>query len=132
MPLFAGGRTSSLTRQAAFNHQQSLDILQSLQRTTLRKTRDAFRGVTANLKRIHALEQAIVSNKSSLDANEVGLEVGTRTIVDVLDAQSNLSRAKLELSIAKKDYILNILNLKNNAGTLSEADLGIVNNWLAH
>ena len=93
---------------------------------------EAFRGVTANLKRIHALEQAIVSNKSSLDANEVGLEVGTRTIVDVLDAQSNLSRAKLELSIAKKDYILNILNLKNNAGTLSEADLSIVNNWLAH
>ncbi|SHJ18506.1 TolC family outer membrane protein [Cycloclasticus pugetii] len=132
VPLFAGGRTSSLTRQAAFNHQQSLDILQSLQRTTLRKTRDAFRGVTTNLKRIHALEQAIVSNKSSLDANEVGLEVGTRTIVDVLDAQSNLSRAKLELSIAKKDYILNILNLKNNAGTLSEADLSIVNNWLAH
>ena len=97
LPLFSGGKTSSLTRQAVFNHQQSLDILQSLQRTTLRQTRDAFRGVTANLKRIHALEQAIISNQSSLDANEVGLEVGTRTIVDVLDAQSNLSRAKLQL-----------------------------------
>lgn len=132
VPLFAGGRTRSLTRQAAFNHQQSLDVLQSLQRTTLRETRDAFRGVTTNLKRIHALEQAIISNKSSLDANEVGLEVGTRTIVDVLDAQSNLSRAKLELSDAKRSYILSILNLKNSAGSLSKADLEIVNQWLKH
>lgn len=132
MSLFAGGKTRSLTRQAAFNHQQSLDILQSLQRTTLRETRDAFRGVTTNLKRIHALEQAIISNKSSLDANEVGLEVGTRTIVDVLDAQSNLSRAKLQLIDAKINYILNILNLKNSTGSLSKADLETVNQWLKH
>jgi len=132
MPLFAGGKTHSLTKQAAFNHQQSLDVLQSLLRTTLRETRDAFRGVTANLKRIHALEQAIISNKSSLDANEVGLEVGTRTIVDVLDAQSNLSRAKLELNDAKRSYILSILNLKKSAGSLSKTDLEIVNQWLKH
>ena len=132
MPLFAGGKTHSLTKQAAFNHQQSLDVLQSLLRTTLRETRDAFRGVTANLKRIDALEQAIISNKSSLDANEVGLEVGTRTIVDVLDAQSNLSRAKLELNDAKRSYILSILNLKKSAGSLSKTDLEIVNQWLKH
>ena len=130
LPLFSGGKTSSLTRQAVFNHQQSLDILQSLQRTTLRQTRDAFRGVTANLKRIHALEQAIISNQSSLDANEVGLEVGTRTIVDVLDAQSNLSRAKLQLIEAKRSYILSILNLKYTAGSLSKDDLVTVNQWL--
>ena len=132
MPLFSGGKTSSLTRQAAFSHRQSIDALQSLQRTTLRQTRDAFRGVTTNLKRIQALEQAIVSNKSSLDANEVGLEVGTRTIVDVLDAQSNLSRAKLQLIEAKKSYILSILNLKHTTGSLSKADLDIVNQWLQH
>lgn len=132
MPLFSGGKTSSLTRQAAFSHRQSIDAMQSLQRTTLRQARDAFRGVTTNLKRIQALEQAIVSNKSSLDANEVGLEVGTRTIVDVLDAQSNLSRAKLQLIEAKKSYILSILNLKHTTGSLSKDDLDIVNQWLQH
>jgi len=132
LPLFSGGKTSSLTRQAAYNHQQSLDTLQSLQRTTLRQTRDAFRGVTTNSKRIQALEQAIISNQSSLDANEVGLEVGTRTIVDVLDAQSNLSRAKLQLIEAKRSYILNVLNLKHTAGSLSKDDLDIVNQWLQH
>ncbi len=132
LSLFAGGKTQSLTRQAAFNHQQSLDVLQSKQRSTLRETRDFFRGVTSNLLRIKALEQAIISNQSSLDASEVGLEVGTRTIVDVLDAQSNLSRAKLELIAAKKDYILNVFNLKNAAGSLSISDIEHINQWLVH
>ena len=132
LPLFSGGKTSSLTRQAAYNHQQSLDNLLSLQRTTLRQTRDSFRGVITNLRRIQALEQAIISNQSSLDANEVGLEVGTRTIVDVLDAQSNLSRAKLQLIEAKRNYILSVLNLKHNAGSLSKDDLVTVNQWLQH
>jgi len=132
LSLFAGGKTHSLTKQAAFNHQASLDSLQSLQRTTLRETRDAFRGVITSSRRIKALEQAIVSNKSSLDANEVGLEVGTRTIVDVLDAQSNLSRAKLQLIQARNGYIINVLNLKAATGSLSRADLETINQWLQH
>jgi outer membrane protein len=130
--LFAGGKTMSLTRQAAFKHKQSLDVLQSLQRTTLRETRDSFRGVTTSARRINALEQAIVSNKSSLEANEAGLEAGSRTIVDVLGAQSNLSRAKLQLIEAKKSYILNILNLKGSIGSLSEKDVQLINQWLKY
>ncbi|PCH83179.1 MAG: hypothetical protein COB89_01870 [Piscirickettsiaceae bacterium] len=130
LSLFQGGKTRSLTKQAAFNHQKSLDELQSLQRRTLRETRDFFRGVNSSLKRINALEQAIISSQSSLDASEVGLEVGTRTIVDVLDAQSNLSRAKLQLIEAKKNYILNVLNLKAMTGSLSEQDIERINKWL--
>jgi len=132
IPLFAGGKTLSLTKQAAFNHQHSLDLLKSLQRSTLRETRDAFRGITANLRQVKALEQAIISNKSSLDANEVGLEVGTRTIVDVLDAQSDLSLAKVQLIEAKKNYILNILKLKSTTGALTQKDIEQINRWLLH
>lgn len=131
LALFSGGKTHSLSKQAAYKHQASLDSLQSLQRTTLRNTRDAFRGVTTSSQRIKALEQAIISNKSSLDANQVGLEVGTRTIVDVLDAQSNLSRAKLQLIEAKNSYIINVLSLKAAAGSLAVSDLEVVNQWLA-
>jgi len=130
LALFSGGKTHSLSKQAAFKHQASLDSLQSLQRTTLRNTRDAFRGVSTSSQRIKALEQAIISNKSSLDANQVGLEVGTRTIVDVLDAQSNLSRAKLQLIEAKNSYIINVLSLKAAAGSLAASDLEVVNQWL--
>jgi len=132
LSLFSGGKTSSLTKQAVFNHKRSLDILQSLQRTSLREARDSFRGVIASLQQIKALKQAIVSNQSSLDASEVGLEVGTRTIVDVLDAQSNLSRAKLQIIAEKKNYILSVLSLKNAAGSLALADIEKINQWLQH
>jgi len=62
----------------------------------------------------------------------VGLEVGTRTIVDVLDAQSNLSLAKFQLIESKKNYILNVLALKSAAGSLSTKDVENVNQWLHH
>lgn len=130
LSLFAGGETLSLTRQAAFSHKKSLNKLQSLQRSTLRETRDNFRGVNASIQRIQALEQAIVSNKSSLEASEASLEVGTRTIVDVLDAQGNLSRAKLQLVEEKKNYILSVLTLKAAAGSLSQKDVAAVNAWM--
>ena len=132
LSLFAGGKTVSLTRQAVFEHQKTLDELQSLQRATLRQTRDAFRGVSSNLQRIQALERAIISNQSSLQANEAGVEVGTRTIVDVLNAQSNLSRAKLQLMEAKNGYILNVLALKAASGSLALEDIKKINTWLQH
>ena len=132
LSLFAGGKTVSLTRQAVFDHQKTLDGLQSLQRATLRQARDAFRGVSSNLQRIQALERAIISNQSSLQANEVGLDVGTRTIVDVLNAQSNLSRAKLQLVEAKNGYILNVLALKAASGSLALDDIKKINGWLQH
>lgn len=130
LSLFAGGETLSLSRQAAFGHKRALNKLQSLQRSTLRETRDNFRGVNASIQRIQALEQAIISNKSSLEASEASLEVGTRTIVDVLDAQGNLSRAKLQLVAEKKNYILSVLTLKAAAGSLSRRDVALVNDWM--
>lgn len=130
MPLFSGGKTQSLTKQAAYDHQKSLDTLRSLHRSTLRQTRDSFRGVTTSLQRVKALNQAIISNQSSLEASESGLEVGTRTIVDVLDAQINLSLAKLQLIEAKKNYILNVLKLKSATGALSVIDIERINQWL--
>ena len=132
LSLFAGGKTVSLTRQAVYDHQKTLDALQSLQRATLRQARDAFRGVSSNLQRIQALERAIISNQSSLQANEAGLDVGTRTIVDVLNAQSNLSRAKLQLMEAKNGYILNVLALKAASGSLALDDIKKINGWLQH
>jgi hypothetical protein len=50
----------------------------------------------------------------------------------VLDAQRNVSRAKLQLTEAKTNYILNILNLKSTVGALSQNDIDDINQWLRH
>lgn len=130
MPLFEGGKVMSLTREAAYRHQLSIENMHTLLRETERLARDAYRGVVTSTHRIQALNQAVISNESALEANQVGLEVGTRTIVDVLDAQRNLSQAKLQLTEARHTYILNILRLKQTAGSLSMEDLQTVNAWL--
>ena len=61
---------------------------------------------------------------------EAGFQVGTRTSVDVLDAQRELFRARRDLAEARYSYILDMLRLKRAAGTLSEADVRQVSGWL--
>ena len=74
-----------------------------------------------------ALQQAVISNETLQDAAEAGFEVGTRTIVDVLDAQRELLRARRDYARSRYDYLLDSLRLKQSAGILSEEDLVMIN-----
>jgi outer membrane protein len=87
-------------------------------------------GVAAAISRVKALSQALVSNQSALEATELGYRVGTRTSVDVLDAERELYRAKRDLATARYDYVLNVLRLEMESGQLTEDDLARVNGWL--
>jgi outer membrane protein len=79
---------------------------------------------------VQALTQAVKSTESARAAIEAGFQVGTRTSVDVLDAEQNLFRAKRDLAVARYNYIIDTLTLKQAAGTLSEEDVRLVNAWL--
>jgi outer membrane protein len=65
-----------------------------------------------------------------LEATEAGFEVGTRTLVDVLNSQRDLFRARRDLAQSRYDYILNTLTLFQAAGTLQPTDVETVNGWL--
>jgi outer membrane protein len=130
LPLFLGGRTSSLVRQAQQQFREAQQRLEQQRRATSRGTRDAFLGVDAAISRVKALSQALVSNQSALEATELGYRVGTRTSVDVLDAERELFRAKRNLATARYDYVLNVLRLEQASGQLAEDDLARVNGWL--
>ncbi|MCH9674989.1 MAG: TolC family outer membrane protein [Gammaproteobacteria bacterium] len=130
VPLYRGGRIVSETREARARYQQSLRQFEVVRRSVERQTRESFLGVQAGIAQVQALKQALVSNQAALDAIRAGFQVGTRTSVDVLDAQSDLFSAELDYAEARYDYILDILNLKKAAGTLTESDLAIVNDWL--
>ena len=66
-----------------------------------------------------------------MDATRAGYEVGTRNIVEVLDAERNYYVALRDFANARYDYVINTLNLKQAAGTLSPQDLVDLNNWLS-
>jgi len=130
VPIFEGGIVLSRTREARALHEQALEDLNRQRRIAQRQTRDAFRGIMSGISRIQALEQAVKSSRTALEATRAGFEVGTRTAVDVVDAERALSEAQRDLSRARYDYIVDTLRLKRAAGTLSPNDLRQVNAWL--
>ena len=93
-------------------------------RETERQTRDAYLGVQAEKSRVEALDQAVKSSTTALEATQAGFEVGTRTIVDVLDSQFALYSAITQFYQARYDYLMNYLRLKQAAGNLQIQDLG--------
>jgi len=123
LPLFAGGTTSSRVKEAVYLHRAAREQLQRVTRETERATRDAYLGVISEISRVKALEQAVASSRTALEATEAGFEVGTRTIVDVLNAQFNLFQAITNFYQARYDYILNTMRLRQAAGTLQVQDL---------
>lgn len=130
LPIFEGGRTNSQVRQAQRQFLESQQRLEQQRRATVRDTRDAYLGVNVAISQVQALAQALISNQSALEATELGYRVGTRTSVDVLDAERELYRAKRDLAAARYAYVLNVLRLELASGQLGQDDLARVNGWL--
>jgi len=130
VPLFSGGSVNSKTRQAAYQYDVAVQQALEVKRKVISNIRQSYRGVLTQISQIKALQQSVISGKSALDATQAAFEVGTRTIVDVLNAQSDLLSAKSNLSKARYDYIMDSFRLKRYAGILQIEDVNIVNSWL--
>lgn len=130
LPLYQGGMVNSQVKQAQYNFVGTSEQLESTHRSVVQTVRSSFNNVNASISSINAYKQAVVSAQSSLDAMEAGYSVGTRTIVDVLDATTTLYNAKQQLSNARYNYLINELNIKSALGTLNEQDLVALNNTL--
>ena len=130
LPLFAGGRVSSVSRETAALKMRADSELESARRAAALAAREAYLGVTSGMARIGALEAAEVSSLSALDANRLGYEVGVRINIDVLNSLTQLAETRQELARARYDTLLAQLRLKAAAGTLDEAELATLNAML--
>ncbi|HAS6348253.1 TPA: outer membrane channel protein TolC [Vibrio vulnificus] len=123
VPLYTGGNTSSQTKQAEFNYVAASQDLEATYRSVVKEVRAQNNNINASIGALRAYEQSVVSARSALEATEAGFDVGTRTIVDVLDATRRLYDANKNLSNARYNYILSVLQLRQAVGTLSEQDV---------
>jgi len=130
IPIYSGGRTNSQVKEAQALYQQAAHNLEADHRRAVSETRSSYLGVVAAVSSVNALKQAVISSQSALEATQAGFEVGTRTIVDVLQQTQALYSAKRLHARARYDYILNTLKLKRAAGLLTEEDLAQVNQLL--
>lgn len=130
IPIYSGGSVTSQVKQAQLSFLSYSDQLESAYRSMVQTVRSSFNNISASISSINAYRQAVVSAQSSLDASQAGYKVGTRTIVEVLDATTTLYDAKQELSSARYTYLINQLNVKSALGTLNENDLLALNGFL--
>jgi outer membrane protein len=130
LPLYQGGRTSSLTSQAREEFQRAQELQEAQRRETIRQARASYLNAKADIARVRALGQALESTQTAAEATEAGFEVGTRTAVDVLLTLSNVFAAERDYASARYQYVLNSLRLRQAAGTLSIEELEAIGRWL--
>ncbi|KGP62767.1 membrane protein [Legionella norrlandica] len=130
-PVFQGGLVQSQTRQAQYNFQSTSEKLEQTYRDTVVNSRIAFNTITDGISKVKADRQTVISVQNSLQSTEAQFEVGTRTMVDVVNAQQRLFEAQEQLARDQYDLINAILTLKYLAGTLNVNDLEQINSWLA-
>ncbi|PSW12330.1 outer membrane channel protein TolC [Photobacterium rosenbergii] len=127
VPLYTGGAITSQVKIAQYDYVSASEQLEASYRGVQRTVYSNNNDIVASIGSIQAFEQVVVSAQTALEATEAGFDVGTRTIVDVLDATRRLYSANQSLSSARYNYILSTLQLKQATGSLSEQDIFDIN-----
>ncbi len=130
IPLYTGGRINSQVKQAQYGYVAASENLEQTHRSVIRNIRADYNNINASISSIRAYEQSLVSAQSALKATDAGYEVGTRTIVDVLNATQAVYNANTQLAQARYTYLLSDLQLKQAVGTLNEGDLHTISRML--
>lgn len=130
IPLYQGGQVRSASRQAFYNLASAQENFDYLQRTVVENTRNLFTAIKTDVARVRARQRSIESSQSALDATRTGYEVGTRNIVEVLQAQRQLYLAQFQYASARYQYIRDNIRLKEIVGNLSPADVYSINQFI--
>ncbi len=123
VPLFAGYAVQNQVKEAVANAAQAQDELNAVKRTVAQGVRAAYFGVLSGHAQVKALQAAVASSESALEANQTGYTVGVRINADVLNAQSQLFQTQSDLAKARYNLVLGKLKLRQASGTLSQTDL---------
>jgi outer membrane protein len=130
VPIFTSGGTHALVKEAVYRREATRDRYEATRRQVVQQTRDAYQNILADISRVNALKQALISSEAAYEATSAGYEVGTRNSVEVLTALSTVFAAKRDYARTRYTYVIDLLRLKQAAGNLSMGDLKEINRWL--
>ena len=130
VPIFRGGAIQSDVRTAIAQRDVRADQLEQQRRAVERNTRNAYQTLVSGVSEVEARRLALVAAQSAYDASQVGFEVGTRTVIDVLLNQQTLFDAQSQYAFARYNFLQNKLLLEQAAGTLDVEDVQEVNRLL--
>ncbi|WP_448382524.1 TolC family outer membrane protein [Desulfosoma sp.] len=130
VPVFSGGYATAKTREATERKAQSEEDYRRALSDITQKITEAFYGVEASRSKIGSLAQAVRANETAVASTRRAFEAGLRSIVDVLNAQTNLYRAKVDWVRARHEYVLNLVSLHYHSGRLTDALMETIDSWL--
>jgi outer membrane protein len=130
LPFDLSGAVDARVREAVSNVEKSRNDLESARRGAALVARQNYLGVTSGIASVAAQQQALKSAETLVASTKLGLEVGVRTNLDVLNAQQQLTQVQRDLAQARYNAILNRLRLEAAAGDLNEDDIRRTNDYL--
>lgn len=126
VPLYAGGGTQSLVREALVLEEKARQELVGAQRNAASQVRQAYAGLVNGLAQIDALQTAVLASRNAVESNKIGYKIGTRINPDVLSAEQQLYQAQRDLNKARFDTAMQQLKLLAAVGHLQETDLQVL------
>lgn len=130
IPLFAGGYVNSTVRQAIAEQVRAEENLEATRRDLAVRVHREHRGVTESVLKVRALEQAVRSAQQLVISSQRSFEAGSRTMVDVLNAEQQLQTTLRDLAEARYLYLVSRVRLRALVGMDREQSIGEVNGWL--
>ena len=130
VPLYAGGYVSSTVRQAVASQERVQEMLEATRRDLGVRVHREFRGMTEGVARIKALQQAVYSAEQATLSNRKSFEAGSRTTIDVLNAEQQKTMAQRDLAQARYVYLISRLRLQSLSGDDRQTSVAQTNQWL--
>ncbi len=127
LPLYTGGYRNSKQEEALRLQDKASAELERAKQQISQQTRAAWLALQTGSARLLALAESHKASAARLDATRLGRQVGDRTTLDLLQAQTDASSATLALLQARVELLLNQLRLQALAGQLNEPALQTVN-----
>jgi outer membrane protein len=125
MPLFQGGRPAAQVRQAQARQSAAIEGVTLTERGVVAQARSAYAAYQASLKVIESSKVAVEANRLSLEGVRAENSVGTRTILDILNAEQELLNAQVQYVTAERDAYVAGFTLLAVMGKAEAEDLGL-------
>lgn len=116
VPLYSGGYVNSTVRQAVAAHAQAQEKLEAARLDLGVRVHEEFRILAEGVLKISALEQSVRSAEQAVISNRKSFAAGSRTTLDVLNAEQQKTQALRDLAQARYTYLLAQVRLHALAG----------------
>ena len=131
VPILSGGSVLSKVREAKYSYMKSKEEFFKDQREIFRLTRISYHNIGLEVERIKAIHKSSISSSKALDATIDSFNVGTRDLIDILNAERELSKIQKQFEDERYDYLVELMKLKSYVGMLSYKDIHDLHQYLS-